>query len=231
MAVRARAIIATPNGAEGEQFADWLTTEGFDAVKAATPAGAVAALTARPFDLLLTDAGFAFRDGLDASARPHRRNPLTPTIVVGDTPSAQTQAEMRGAMYLGRPVERDTLMCSVTMAMMDERPVRRSPRKSVDRFEAVVDGMRSNIIDVSPEGLRLEISTDRRSSPPPFFSVRVPLIGTALIVQRMWAMRRSPAISWYGGALARNSSRAEQAWRDFVDAVPRNGRSSSFQIE
>jgi hypothetical protein len=130
-------------------------------------------------------------------------------------------------MYLGRPVERATLMCTITMAMMDERPVRRSPRKNVDRFEAVVDGTRSNIIDVSPEGLRLEIPADRRSAPPPFFSVRVPVIGVALIVQRMWAIRRSAAISWYGGELARNSSRAEQAWRDFVDAIPRNGRFSS----
>ena len=188
---RPRVVIASPIGTEGELLADWLTSEGFDPVKAVTPGGALAAITARPHDLLIADAGMAFKDGLEAASRPYRRNPATPAIVIGDSASMQAQAEVRGAMYLGRPVDREMLMCSITMATMDERPVRRSPRKLVDRFDAIVDGTRSHIIDVSPEGLRLEIPSDRRSSPPPYFSVRVPMIGVALIVQRMWAARRS----------------------------------------
>jgi CheY-like chemotaxis protein len=226
--VRTRIVVASPHAAERDTFAEWLVAGGFDPIRAATVPAAIAAMAARPFDLLIADVAWAFSQGLDAAGRPHRRQPLTPTIVIGDAPS---QALVRGAMYVGRPVDRDTLVCTIAMALMDERPVRRSPRKVVDRFDAIVDGVRSHVIDVSREGLRLEIPAIRRVSLPPFFSVRVPIVGLALMVQRMWGMRRSVAASWYGAALARNSHRAEQAWRDFVEALPRSGGlSDQFQI-
>jgi CheY-like chemotaxis protein len=218
-----RVIIASPNGAENEQLADWLTTEGFDTVKAATSAGALAAIKARPFDLLVVDAFLAFKEGLEAASRPHRRNPQTPAIVIGD-PAARPQAEVRGAMFVERPIDRDSMLCSIAMASLEERPIRRSERKPVDRVDAVVDGVRSHIVDVSPEGLRVEIPSDRRSAPPPYFTLRVPIIGVALTVQRMWAARHTPATSWYGGALTRNSAKVDLAWRHFVDVVPRAGR-------
>ena len=110
-------------------------------------------------------------------------------------------------MYLGRPIDRETMLCTISMALIDERPVRRSPRKAVDRFEVLVDGVRSHVIDVSPEGLRLEVPANRRLSLPPFFSVRVSIVGLPLMVQRMWGIRRSVTASWYGAALARNSTR------------------------
>jgi hypothetical protein len=148
--------------------------------------------------------------------------------MIGD---ASVHPVVRGAMYLARPIDRETLICTIAMALIDERPVRRSPRKVVDRFDALVDGVRSHIIDVSQEGLRLEIPSVRRLSLPPFFSVRVPIVGVSLIVQRMWGVRQSMAASWYGAALARNSSRAEQAWCDFVEALPRSGGlSQPFEI-
>lgn len=234
MAGRQRIVIASPHLAESEVLADWLASEGFDPVRASTPAIATEQVTARPFDLLIADAQFAFHDGLDAASRARRRNPRTPTVVLGASPVAQAQAEGRGAMYLNRPVDRVTLMCTVSMALMDERPVRRSPRKTVEPFDAIVDGVPAHIVDVSPEGLRLEVPSHRKSSPPPFFSVRVPLIGVALIVQRMWARRprgERADLAWFGGALARNSARAEQAWRDFVDAIPGGGsHSTSLEV-
>ncbi len=231
---RPRIIVATPHSAECEALADWLVPHGFDPVKTSSVAAAINAIKSRPYDLLIADSVFAFRDGLDLASRNRRRNQQTPTVVIGESPTAESQAEVRGAMYLGRPVDPETLACTISMALMDERPIRRSTRKTVDRFDAVVDGVRSHLIDVSPEGMRLEIPTDRRSSPPPFFSVRVPMIGVALIVQRMWARRSPDAVrsntAWYGGALTRNSSAAEQAWRHFVEAIPRGG-SASASIE
>jgi hypothetical protein len=224
MSVRSRIVVASPHAVEREAFADWLVAGGFDPIGAATVPAAIAAMTSRPFDLLIADVSWAFREGLDAAGRPYRRNPLVPTIVIGDTPA---QALVRGAMYLGRPIDRETMLCTISMALIDERPVRRSPRKAVDRFEVLVDGVRSHVIDVSPEGLRLEVPANRRLSLPPFFSVRVPIVGLPLMVQRMWGIRRSVTASWYGAALARNSHRAEQAWRDFVEAIPRPGSSLS----
>jgi CheY-like chemotaxis protein len=230
MSSRPRIIIVSPHAAEREVLADWLASDGLDPLKFSTPPEAADAMRCRPFDLLIADYAFAFRDGLDVVSRTRRRNPTTPTLVVGDSAAAQAQTELRGAMYLARPIDADTLRCTVSMALMDERPVRRSQRKLLNGFKAVTDGMPSVIVDVSPEGLRVEIPRGRRQVPPPYFTVRVPMIGVALIVQRMWVSVRPgqrSEVTWYGGALARNSGRAEQAWRDFVDAIPgRGGRTS-----
>jgi CheY-like chemotaxis protein len=222
MAGRLRVIVATPHGAEREVVADWLASDGLDPVRFSTSADAADDMRVHHFDLLITDFGFGFRDGLDVISRPHRRNPETPAIVIGESVAAQTQAELRGAMFLARPIDRGTLACTVALAVMDERPVRRSRRKPANRFNAVVEGLASHILDVSNEGLRLEVPNDGRDLSE--FRVDVPLIGVELVVQQMWANARPDVeragVAWYGGVLARNTSQAEQAWREFVEALP-----------
>src|SRR5436189_5707901 len=110
------------------------------------------------------------------------------------------------------------------MAIIDGRPIRRSIRKLVNRFAATVNGVPARIIDISNEGVRLEILRERCAVPPPYFTVRVPLIGVGVTVQRMWARPwRSGGkedVTWCGGALAANPARAEGGWRSFVDTLP-----------
>lgn len=224
MVVRPRIVIASPYIAEAEMLADWLSSDGFDPIRVATCDDAMTVVKACRYDLLIAEAAFAFRDGLDAATRSQRRNPMTPTLIVGETKAEQAQADLKGAMYLGRPVDRATLTCTVSMALMEERPVRRSLRIPVNRIPAVVDGVPSHLLDVSPEGLRLEIPRDRLSSLTPYFSVRVPLVGVSLLVQRMWGIAHagtaSSDVTWYGGALSRNSSKDEAAWSRFVGTMP-----------
>jgi hypothetical protein len=184
-------------------------------------------MRARAFDLLVTDATVAVRHGLLAASRG--RNPLTPTVVIGH--DAVADSHTGATMYLGRPIERAVFVCTVTIAIMDGRPPRRSPRKIANRFEAIANGVPCHIIDVSTEGLRLEIPRQRLAVPPPYFNVRLPLMGIAVLVQRKWA-RSSPGlgpppVTWCGGALTANRPGAEQGWRVFVDMIPTIGSRSS----
>jgi CheY-like chemotaxis protein len=236
MSSRPKVVIALADRAESEVLADWLRSDGFEPVPLAPHRPAADELKRHTYDLLIADFDLAFRGGLHAISRGRTRSPQTPTVVVGNVDKeAQASAERHHAMYLERPVDHAALVCLVSMVILEGRPERRSPRKSVARFEAVVDGVPSNIIDVSNEGLRLEIPRDRRSASPPYFKVRVPLIGVALTVQRIWTS--IPAgkvhIGWCGGALTQNPSRAEQAWRAFVDAIPGGsvGSADSFQLQ
>jgi len=232
MASRLRVIVATPDGTERDVLADWLASDGLEAVGFSTSAEAADEMRAHRFDLLITDFTFGFRDGLDVIGKTHRRNPDTPAIVIGESVAAQTQAELRGAMFLARPVDRGSLACTVALALMDERPVRRSRRKPVDRFNAVVDGLPSHILDVSPEGLRLEVPNDGHDLAN--FKVNVPVLGIELVVQQMWANARPDVeragVAWYGAALAGNTSEAERAWREFVEALPGFGGLASDPV-
>jgi hypothetical protein len=147
----------------------------------------------------------------------------TPTIIIGDAGSGSRAESISGqTVYLPRPVDRAMLGCFVSMAIIDERPSRRSVRKQVNRVDAVVNGVPSHILDVSFEGLRLEMADGRKAALPPYFTVRVPLVGVAVTVQRMWT-RSSPkrtSVIWYGGALSQNRIAINEAWRRFVDTIP-----------
>jgi len=229
MAERPRIVIALPDAAESAAVADWLAPEGFDCARRPTANAAAEEMSAHPFDLLIADAAFAF-GGLHRVGRS--RNPVTPTIVVGDALVAEQCERASWAMYLARPIERALLVCTVSMAIIDGRPLRRSVRKAVNGFAAMVNGVPGRIIDVSNEGVRLELPRGRGAVPPPYFTVSVPLIGIGVMVQRMWARPwrtgGSEDVTWCGGALVANPSRAEGGWRSFVDTVsvgetPRTG--------
>jgi len=234
MASRPRIVIATPHPNECTAAADWLQAEGFEPVKATTLSRATQEIKERTFDLVLADFDFAFRGGLQALSRERVRNPKAPSVVIGPVDAAAQALAVRcDAMYLTRPVDQTALVCMVQMAVLESRPERRSVRKSVNRFDAIVGGVPSHIIDVSNEGLRLEIPRTRIAAPPPpIFAVRVPLLGVNLLVRRMWTCAladRGNNAAWYGGELAANSGRVELAWRTFVDAMPSSGTSLQYK--
>jgi hypothetical protein len=85
-----------------------------------------------------------------------------------------------------------------------------------------VDGVASRVIDVSYEGVRLELAAKDRAALPPYFTVRVPLFDVAVLVQRVWMGSATDAagVLWCGASLARNPQRSEIAWRNLVDRAP-----------
>lgn len=133
-------------------------------------------------------------------------------------------------MYLGRPLDRATLLCSVSMAMMEGRPTRRSARKIANHFDALVQNVPSHIIDASYHGLRLQVSGRGMTALPPHFSVRVPIMGVSVNVQRIWA-RPAPGqatpVIWCGAALSADCGVIDEGWRRFVDMLPAVGRTSA----
>lgn len=217
MLARPRVIVSLPNATEAAAIASWLRADGFEPVPRSTAQAAVNE-TLLPFALLIADVSHR-----RVLLENRGRHPVTPTILIGNAATA-SQGDALGAqtMYLSRPVDRAMLMCFVAMAILDERPVRRSVRKPVSPFDAVVNGVPSRIVDVSAEGLRLEMSREWRTALPPYFTVRVPAVGVAMTVQRMWTQTPSTKQSsvWYGGALSNNRVSIHQAWRAFVDTVP-----------
>ena len=222
MPPRPRVVVASPDRVESELLSEWLSEE-HEPLPVRVLQGAIHQVQSRQAHVMVADARFAFDDKFLAVCRGG--GAPTPLIIVGDPgAAAESAAQRHGAFFVARPVDRAMLMCSVAMAMADARPVRRSPRINVARFEAMADGIPVALLDVANEGLRLEIPRGPRTALPPFFTVRVPLVGVSVAVQRIWV--RAPgqqvaAHSWCGGALADNAARQEQKWRTFVSMIPR----------
>ena len=89
------------------------------------------------------------------------------------------------------------------MAIMDSRPVRQSVRKLVNRFDAVANGVRLHIVDVSVESLRLEMSRDELGAAAVLHRASAPLVGVAVTVQRMWTQSSSARSDHRSGAAVR----------------------------
>ena len=197
----------------------WLDAEGFEPLSKPTSRSASDAVASQPFDLVVVDASFVLDGGLRAFGLARFRE--TPVIVLGDAADGTACAPFGAQiMFLERPIDRTTFICFVTMALMEARPERRSPRRVIPPFEATVNGVSSCIIDVSREGVRLEMPKDRRMVTPQF-ALRVPLIGVGVSVQRVWVRIAHPeenvGVMWCGGQLGKNTELADQGWRWFID--------------
>lgn len=218
MSERPRVVVALPNAVERAAVSDWLSTDGLDPVRVPSAHAAAEAIRARPVDLLIADAALADGSGLQALVRA--RNALASTVLVGDQETRNTTS---GVLHLARPIDRVRLSCCVWMEILDRRPFRKSVRKPVNRFEAIVNGVPSHIVDVSADGLRLELPRDWSAVVPTTFTVRIPLVGVAVRAQRMWMRSASSQLLWCGGALWQNRRSSEEGWQAFVDLVPGPG--------
>jgi DNA-binding response OmpR family regulator len=220
---RTKVAVACRSRAERAAITEWLEEGGYHVVPifdAATPARELEALG---FEVLLLDAELMNIGALMHVAR-YRATPR-PVLVVGDAdPDAEIEAERKGASYVVRPLERSALLFAVTLALAEGRPTRRSLRKPLPGVPAAVDGVAARIVDVSYEGVRLELPATERAALPPSFTLKVPLLNTAVLVQRVWVGSDSSdgdsGVLWCGGALARNPQRTEIAWRTLVDVGP-----------
>jgi hypothetical protein len=214
MAFRPRVAVSFRPAQDPRTFADWLREDGFEPVLS-SPARLEQELTQSALNVLVVDAAFA----VSAINAVRTRHPLLPIVVVGDPdPSAEAYAKTRGALYLTRPVDRAVFACTMAMIVADT-PMRRSERKPT-RLPVVVHGTASQIIDVSKEGMRIEMIR-RQVIPPPMFDVVVPMLGVKINVRRMWTANAPQAAGavWYGAELSNNSRPAELAWHTLVDTL------------
>ena len=219
MSLKPRIVVASPDRAEVTMLSDWIAAEGLEPVPVRTLPSAVEEVQSRTFDVLIADARFAFEGQLQSVARTS--NSRAPLVVLGGAETT-LRAEQNGTFHVGRPVDQTILLCHVAMAIIEGRPARRSQRKRIIPFDALVEGVGGYVIDVSNEGLRLELPRGR-VAPPPHFTVRVPLVGIALTVRRCW-MAAAPTeyadVSWCGVELFDTHPRAVQLWRAFVSNAP-----------
>ncbi|HZI78567.1 MAG TPA: hypothetical protein VFD69_03610 [Vicinamibacterales bacterium] len=215
--------------AESAVLADWLASDGFEPVRRPTPHSAVEEMRSRPYDVLIADASTNGRPPLRAEGRLRRA--ATPAILIGNTAPQRGETVTSQPMYLARPLDRAVLNCYLTMAILEGSPLRRSERKLVHALAAVVNGVPAKILDVSIEGVRIELAREKRAVLPPYFTVRVPIMGVGVNVRRVWACAaRGPEPTlWYGGSLLPNRATALQGWKSLIETVPTIGTAKATQ--
>jgi len=186
------------------------------------------------FEALVIDADLAVTGDAPFVLRNLDRN--RPLIVIGEADATSLSEPGRvDVTYLKRPLARESFLLAIALALAEGRPARRSPRRLVARLQAAVDTVPARVIDVSYEGIRLELAERHRSTLPPFFSVEVAMFNVKVVGKRVWVNSALDGLSartfWCGVRLERNPGRAVDAWRTLVDNAPASATISTEGLD
>lgn len=218
--------VACPITGERAAFLEWLTAAGYEPMPMLSIDTVGRDLQTRPIEALIADVSLVSAADLPRVVRTIGAN--RPLILVG-RPEDAIEEVPRDATWIDRPVTRDTFLLSVALALAEGRPARRSPRKMVPKLMSSVDGVSSKIVDVSTEGVRLEITGASPSALPPYFTLRVPSFGVATKVKRVWVAMPAQGAMWCGGIVERQADRHAVAWNKFVANAPGGGQIQHIQ--
>lgn len=214
--------VACPNPGERAAFMEWLNDAGYQAVPMMSLETVTREMNANPFEALITDVSLVTATDLPRIVKLLGAN--RPLLLVGN-PDQRIEEVPRDATWMPRPATRDIFLLSIALALAEGRPARRSPRTVVSRMLSTVDGMAAKIVDVSSEGVRLEIPGASTSGLPPFFQLKVPAFGVIAKVKRVWVSQPGPSHSWCGGIIERPIEKgAKMPWPVFVKTAPMGNR-------
>jgi hypothetical protein len=203
----------------GERAAvlDWLNDAGYDPVPLLELTRVLEEVAARRIEAVVADVEFV---GTGEVAGLVRRLGINrPLVLIGDAGTAPSGA-LRDLSWLDRPVTRDGLLLSVALSLAEGRPARRSPRRAVERLTSSVDGVSAYLLDVSSEGVRVEIAGLRPGALPPYFTLRVPSFGLRAAVRRVWVTSPHAQGLWCGGLVEGVLPGSESTWSTLVAEAP-----------
>ncbi|MEO7157722.1 MAG: hypothetical protein ABI039_09180 [Vicinamibacterales bacterium] len=227
MSSNIRIGVACPIPGERAAFIDWLTRAGYDPMPMLTLESVGRELNTRPIEALIADVSLVPVAELPRLVRLLGVN--RPLILVG-APKDAIEEVPRDAAWISRPVSQNNFLLSLALALAEGRPARRSPRKQVPRLTSSIDGVSAQLMDVSTEGVRLEISSASPSLLPPYFTLRIPAFGVAARVKRVWVAAPGQGALSCGGVIERPSENAAAIWNNFVVNAPGGGAAPVQQV-
>jgi hypothetical protein len=213
--------VACPIAGERAAFLEWLTLAGYEPVPMLNLEGLSRELTNRPIEALIADVTLVPKNDLPRLVK--MLGPNRALILVG-APEQAIEDVPKDATWMDRPVTRDAFLLSVALGLAEGRPSRRSPRKLVPKLMSSIDGVSSKVVDVSIEGVRLEITGASPASLPPYFTLKVPGFGVAAKVKRVWVAMPGQDSVWCGGIIERPSDKTVASWKKFIANAPNMGQ-------
>jgi DNA-binding response OmpR family regulator len=219
-----RVLVVSKNYHQRDQLVRWLASDGYDPIAVGEFQDARRELDTHRPDLLVADVKLDAYNGLHLAIWGRGKGLTTRSILIGEPDLVlQKEAERERAAYLTPPLEQKAFLTAVASLLSAYKPARRSPRKKV-ALEVTVDGVLASLIDLSYEGLRLQVRNAQAISLPSFFTLQIPSYDVVCRVQRVWTGRPSttPDVLWCGAVLPASSQdeATTATWRHFVDAVP-----------
>lgn len=213
--------MACPVSGERAAFADWLRSAGIEPVLLVDACLVSAEVSGLRLTAVVADAALLTKDYI---AGLRRVDALLPIVAVGDAGDpAERLLTKRGLSFYPRPLDQATFLLAASLAVAEGRPARRSLRRLVPRLPSRIEGASAFILDVSTEGVRVEISADAGAKLGPHFQVQVPYSAVGVTVRRVWVRADAAGDGrrvQCGASLIASDSRAQDAWQQMLANAP-----------
>lgn len=197
---------------------EWLSGAGYEPVPMLDLDLLAREISTRPVEALIADVALISLTDLPRIVRLLGAN--RPLVVVGEAGKA-LEVVPRDVTWIDRPATQENFLLSLALALAEGRPARRSPRKTVPRLLSQIDGVMAKVMDVSTEGVRLEVKGAAPSALPPYFTLRVSAYGLATRVKRVWVAAPGQGTLWCGGIIERGQpAKTEASWSHFIETAP-----------
>ena len=184
MSTSPRVGVACPRPGERAAVSDWLRSANIEPVVLVDACFVNTQVDGRPLDCVVADAALLTPHFLTALRRgdPHKA-----IVAIGEAGDPNEEALIRkDVAFHARPIAEKDLLLAVSLSVAEGRPFRRSPRRIVPRLATTIEGEPAVLIDVSNEGLRLELASAKAAKLSPQFVVHVPVLKMGVPVQRVW---------------------------------------------
>jgi DNA-binding NtrC family response regulator len=198
-----------------------LRDAGHHVTGAATYDSAKRLLGASTFDLLISDVRLRSFNGLHLVMQTRADHPdMAVVIITGyEDPMIDLEAHRYRAEVVKKPIRPAAFLATVATALGSVRRQRRWPRKRVvGGFRVTIGGRSAAVVDVSYDGLRLQLPDG--APLPDAFDVEVAGIGLHLEVQPVWTQVAPGARGTVCGAtLSSDHTPSARTWRAIVDRL------------
>lgn len=171
-------------------------------------------ITDRALGCVVAD-GAALQQGYLASLR--RQDPRLPVVAIVNRADDDAGAFRRGVTAVVRPLDGASLVLAVSLALGEGRQARGSRRTRTSRVASRVSGVSASILDLSPDGVRLELPTAAASRLAPHFRLQVPMVALDLVVRRAWVGRARGGLVQCGATLVDPDPSQRLAWQRLID--------------
>lgn len=209
--------MALPRPGERAAISDWLRSAGFEPVVLVDACFVQTEVSGAPPVMVVADATLLSPQFITAM---RKGDPNRSILAIGDADDSRSaQLARKNVTFHLRPIDESSLVLAVSLAQAEShRLSRRSERRSV-RVPTSIEGSSAMLLDVSNEGLRLEVDADNGAKLSPQFVVQVPALRVAVPVQRVWVKSSGagPRKVQCGGTLLASDERTLRAWQRLTD--------------
>ncbi|MEZ5420247.1 MAG: hypothetical protein R2708_23305 [Vicinamibacterales bacterium] len=159
--------------------------------------------------------GAVLKGGYHATLR--KQDPRLPIVAVVDPADEHDPAFRRGVTTVVRPLDSASLVLAVSLAFGEGRQARRGRRTTAPRMASKVAGVAAAILDISADGVRLELPKTAASKLAPHFRLHVPAVALDVVVSRAWVGRAHGAVVQCGALLVDPDPSQRMAWQRLIE--------------